>query len=244
MTNRLSKTIDDEKINRIIQIESAGNPDAKAGTSSAGGLGQFLNGTWDAVGEKYYPDEKRRAGANWRNMRVGKATAQLQLRMLARFCEENAKIMGSTNDGDLYLAHFLGAGAAQKVVRANQNTPATSVVGEKAAQANRTIIPGKTCGELRAWAEGSMRKRWDVAGRKDWVGIWGGDLKDIDKTGDAGKVSTEGKVAGGIVAGGGAIAGGAAAAGLDWGTIAIFLGLCGIIGVSLFFIIRARRAAS
>jgi hypothetical protein len=244
MTNRVSKIIDDEKLNRIIQIESAGNPEARAKTSSAAGLGQFLKGTWNDMGKRYYPDAVRSAGDKWADMRVGKATADLQLRVLARFCEENAKLMGSVRDGDLYLAHFLGAGAAMKVVRADQHALASAFTGEAAARANPTIIPGKTCAELRAWADASMRKRWDSAGKKDWVGIWGEGKGELEKGPpvDAKKegAGTAGTVAGGI-GGGVVVAGGAKAAGLDWTTV-IVMGVClAIVIGAVIAIIRAAR---
>lgn len=257
MTNRLSKTISDEKLNRIIQIESAGNPDARPkrrdGTfaSTAGGLGQFLVGTWQATGLKHYPDEVRHAGTAWAAKRLGKENAPLQLRMLARFCEDNARIMGSTRDGDLYLAHFLGAGAARAVVQADQSAQVTAVIpnGRAAAEANPTIIPGRTCAELRAWADREMATRWERGGRKDWVGIWLGDGRPLpppapDPAPTAKPPLPIGKA---VVAGagaGGAGAAGAAAAGYDWTTILTLGGMLGVTAVALFFIIRAARRSS
>lgn len=245
MSNRLSSTINDEKINRIIQIESAGNPDARAGSSTAAGLGQFLKATWVDVGKKHYPNEVAAAGARWADMRVGRATAELQLRMLARFCEDNARIMGSTRDGDLYLAHFLGAGTAMRVVRADQNTPAINIVGAAAAKANLTIIPGKTCAELRAWADVSMQSRWVKAGRKDWVGIWGKEGKgspDKSPPIDAGKGA--GEIAGGagtVVVTGGVVTGVSKVVGFDWDLAATF-GVCfAVIAGAIFFMIRSSR---
>ena len=183
MSNRLSKMLTDEQFNRGIQIESAGNPDARAGTSTAAGLGQFLKRTWVDTGKKHYPDLVRQYGeARWADMRVGRETALLQMQMMARFWEDNAKEMRSTRDGDLYLAHFLGAGGAKKMVAADQNATAVSVAGQAAANANRSIFWHKdgtavTVAELRAWAEGSMRKRWEKGRRKDWVTIWGSDTR-------------------------------------------------------------------
>jgi hypothetical protein len=56
MTNTVSKTVSDETLNCIITIESAGRTNIKAPTSSALGLGQFLNATWLATVRKHRPD--------------------------------------------------------------------------------------------------------------------------------------------------------------------------------------------
>lgn len=171
MANTVSKIITDEQLNRIIQIESAGSPEARARTSSAAGLGQFITGTWLGVVKKHRPDLfKEHSSAALASMRVGKATAALQLEMLARFTEDNAISLGNGfTDGDLYLAHFLGIADAKNVFRANPHDLATSHVSKDAAKANASIIPGKTCAQLRAWAQRSMVDRWNAGGRHDWV---------------------------------------------------------------------------
>lgn len=253
MGNRLSKIISDDALNKGIQIESAGNPDARAGTSSAAGLGQFLTGTWQAVGQKHYPDRVRAAGAAWAGMRVGRSTAPLQLMMMARFWEDNARIMGSTRDGDLYLSHFLGAGGAQKVVRASQTRSAVEVCGERAANANKSIFykrdgTHRTCGELRAWADESMRTRWEKAGRKDWIGIWLG-AGSVPAPPDVPPVEPRPKPPGTpeIAVGTGAVViggGGAAVAkqkGVEWGTIVGFGVAFAVIVVAVVMLIRAAR---
>lgn len=172
-THTLSKEVTDEQFNRIISIESAGNPDARPPKGSAGGLGQFLKGTWDDVGKKHYPALMRKFGAAWSAMRMGKKTATLQLLMLARFTEDNVRALGKGwQNGDLYLAHFLGIGDARKVFHADPNTPMSSLVGEKAIENNRSILQGKNAGQVRAWAQKSMETRWPKLGSKDWVKIW------------------------------------------------------------------------
>jgi hypothetical protein len=171
MSNTVSQLISDEQLNRIVQIESAGNPNAKAGTSSAAGLGQFITGTWLDTVRRHRPDIAR---ANTRDqliaMRVGTKTAPLQLEMLACFTEDNARALGAGfTDGDLYLAHFLGLGDARNLFRAPPDDPAPSHVTAAAVKANRSILAGKTCAEVRAWAQSSMEGRWNRAGRPDWV---------------------------------------------------------------------------
>jgi hypothetical protein len=217
MANTVSAMLSDETLNRIIQIESAGKPNAKAPTSSAAGLGQFITGTWLATVRKHKPglltgDNGPEVAA----MRVGPNTVALQLEMLARFTEDNARALGAGfTDGDLYLAHFLGLGDARKLFRASPDTPAASVVSPGAVSANRSILAGKTCGQVRAWAMESMRSRWDRAGRPDWVKRYAGGPVAAPQTPAPTKpASTASDV--GKVAGGGAIVA-TGAAGTHWG---------------------------
>lgn len=172
MTNTLSRTIADEKINRIIAIESRGDPNARPPKGTAGGLGQFLVGTWDEVGQKHYPKQKAHYGKSWTGMRLGAANATIQLLMLARLVEDNAAAMDSSFNGDLYLAHFLGVGAARRFVRSAQEAPVLPIVGQKAIDNNGKILRGKTVGEVRAWAARSMAGRWDSLGQPDYVAKW------------------------------------------------------------------------
>jgi glutathione S-transferase len=169
--NTVSRSLSDDTLNRVIQIESAGNPDARAGTSSAAGLGQFINATWLATVTKHKPallrDNTRNAVAQ---MRVGRDTAALQVEMLARFTEDNAAALGrGYTDGDLYLAHFLGIGDARKLFRAPSSDLASWHVTAAAVKANRSILEGKTCAQVRAWAQASMEQRWVKAKKPDWV---------------------------------------------------------------------------
>lgn len=196
MTVRVSKTITNDSINRGFQIESAGKPNAKASTSSATGLGQFIEQTWFGTiyvhgpvhlakqitrrADGKYVSPNARAILDLRKAGNDPARLKLNIDLMARHWEDNAKIMKSTKDGDLYLAHFAGAGTAKKLVAANQNATAVSIAGTRAADANLTIFyknykqNGKqnpvSVAELRAWAERKMRDTWEKAGRPDWIG--------------------------------------------------------------------------
>ncbi len=164
MSNRVSSTISDDTLNRIIQIESAGNPNAKAGTSSATGLGQQINATWLNLVNAYHKE--------WWNGRTKdqvlalRKNPSLNIEMLARLTEENARAVGTTNGGDLYLAHFLGPADAKDLFRANENTPVSKLVSQAVIRANRSIMEGKTAGQVRAWAQRKMSQ----PPKADWVG--------------------------------------------------------------------------
>lgn len=176
MTNTVSKTISDATLSRIIQIESAGKPRAKAGTSSASGLGQFINATWLGVVKKHRPDlMEGRTKDEVLALRFDPKTA---VELLARFTEDNAKALGAGwTEGDLYLAHFAGIGTAKKLLRADADAPVSSIMSGAAIEANRSILAGKTAGQVRAWASSKMAK----AGSRDWVAIHYGGEKSSRK---------------------------------------------------------------
>lgn len=166
MPNTVSDTIDDETLSCAIQIESAGKPNARATTSSATGLGQFIKRTWWNVIDKHRPDlAKRYTRDQLLNLRTNPS---LSIEMLARLWEDNAAIVGNASAGDLYLAHFLGAGTARKLFRAIETSPVSSVVGADQIKANRSILEGKTCKQVRDWATRKMAS----AGGKNWVQRW------------------------------------------------------------------------
>jgi hypothetical protein len=164
VTNTVSKTVSDETLNAIITIESGGRLNAKAPTSSALGLGQFLNGTWMAVVRKHRPDLLK--GRSEAQVLALRTDPQLAVELLARFTEDNQHIVGmNCTGGDLYLAHFLGAGAAQKLFHANPDAAVEPLVGQAAVAANVSILRGRTCAQVRAW---SAKRMHDSAGH-DWV---------------------------------------------------------------------------
>lgn len=157
MTNTVSKTVSDETLNCIIQIESGGNPNAKAATSSALGLGQFLNQTWLNTIEKFRPDLLEQRTTN--EVLELRRKASISIEMLARFTEDNLLMLGGTaTGGDLYLAHFLGAGDAKKLLHAKPDTPVQLLVSHAVIAANRSIMDGKLAFQVRAWAARRMHE--------------------------------------------------------------------------------------
>jgi hypothetical protein len=167
----LSKSVTNRTFNKIISIESAGRPKAKAPTSSAGGLFQFLNGTFYEECRIHQPALlKGRTKAQVYALRLDPETA---IEIGVKFTEDNAKALGKGwTEGDLYLAHFLGVGTAKGVLRAPQGEAVAGYVSEAAIAANKTILTGKTCAQVRKWAQMSMDTRWAKLGNPDWIAIW------------------------------------------------------------------------
>lgn len=151
------------------KAESSYNPAAKAKTSSASGLFQFIERTWlDMVnrhGDKY--GLGRYAEAIDNRLRVGdRATRQdiLALRndpqiasfMAAEFAADNKAVLERTVGGqigatELYLAHFLGASGASGFLREMRHNPMTIAADlmPKAARANRNVFYDSRTGQPR-----------------------------------------------------------------------------------------------
>jgi len=141
------------------KIESALDPDAKAGTSSAAGLYQFTRDTWlrtlDAHGEKHGLGWASAAISDGRITDPSMAGQIMALRfdpaasalMAGELAGDNrdalAGLLGREPDGaELYLGHFLGSGGASRFLTALAQNPETSAAAilPKAANANRPIF--------------------------------------------------------------------------------------------------------
>jgi hypothetical protein len=168
MTNTVSAIISDEYLDECIQVESGGNPNSKARTSSATGLMQALDATWLGIVRKHAPSVMQ--GKTQKQVLNMRYDPSFSIEMLARFTEDNQSIVGrGATHGDLYLAHFLGAGSALRIYRADPNALVIQTLGNSGpavARANPTIVKAKTtCAQLRAWAA----KRMKESGGHGWV---------------------------------------------------------------------------
>lgn len=155
------------------EAESSYNPTAKAKTSSASGLYQFIDSTWLDMVNKYgakhglgqYADaiDKTASGkavvtnaAMKKDILALKNDPKISALMAAEYAGENKtyleKQLGrAVSDTDLYLAHFLGAGGACKFLKAmdkNGACTAASILPDAAA-ANKSVFYSKTSGNAR-----------------------------------------------------------------------------------------------
>lgn len=129
------------------QGSSASNPN-----STAQGNYQFTAPTWADM-QKRHPelgltDDGRRDGAQ-------------QQQAFDVFTQENKQALRSgtghePNNGETYLAHFLGAGDAVKVLNADPSTPISGLVDPDSISANKSVLAGKTAGDVQAWAQRKM----------------------------------------------------------------------------------------
>ena len=139
-------------------VESGFRADAKAPTSSATGLYQFIERTWldmvreygDKFGLGHYADalESGRVDRDLRreilDLRKDPKTAA---QMAAQYACENQDrlertVGGRIGDTELYLAHFLGPAGAARFLKAWRSDPgqAAAEVLPDAARANRSIF--------------------------------------------------------------------------------------------------------
>ena len=111
-------------------VESSMNPNAKASTSSASGLFQFIRSTWQAMLAQH---GKYGLGPNTSPFDPAASTL-----MAAEYIKQNKKIISTVkpNPGinEVYLAHFLGPGGARTFLRSDPSEIAARVM-PKAANA-------------------------------------------------------------------------------------------------------------
>ena len=150
--------------------ESNLNPEAKAPTSSATGLFQFIDQTWLATlkesgpslgygkyasaivrtesGRYAVPDPAMRREI----MALRKDPAANSL-MAGAFTNKNAQVLTNKlgrapTDGELYIAHFMGANGATRLIKAAEANPNAKAANAfpKAARVNRGIFYDKAGG--------------------------------------------------------------------------------------------------
>jgi hypothetical protein len=132
----------------------------KSKTSTAQGTGGFTNGTFVDTYRQTFPDQAK--GMSKEQILAQRGTG-VEGPMLQNFTQQNAQRVAATGapvtPGNIYLTHFLGAGAGPKVLTADPNTPIEKLVSADAIKANRSILEGKTAGQVVNWANSVMAKR-------------------------------------------------------------------------------------
>ncbi len=154
----------DQILDRIGNVESGGNPTARASTSSAMGQFQFTRGTWAQMIADSRPDIAK--GRSVEELTNDKAVQDLRAdpaisrQMAGVLLSQNAAALKGAGiqptAGNLYLAHFLGAGDAIKVLKADPNAPVAGIVNQGSIDANQSVLAGKTAGTVTNWANRKM----------------------------------------------------------------------------------------
>lgn len=152
--------------------ESGFNPSAKAKSSSATGLFQFIEGTWLHMVKEYGPKyglghlaeqiqnkngklcvDDCDAKSKILNLRKNPEIAAL---MAGEFSSNNKDFLAAHTDGpvgktEMYLAHFMGAGGATKFLnsREDDGTAVAAKVFPKEAHANKNVFFDSATGRPR-----------------------------------------------------------------------------------------------
>ncbi len=174
------------------QVESGLNPQAGASTSSARGLFQFVEQTWlgtmkqagAALGYGRYAEAiTKTASGRYEVTDPALRREILKLRndptvnavMAGAFTQANAALLSqklgrTPSEGELYIAHFLGAGGAARLISLAAGNPRASAASyfPIAAQANASIFYDRTTGAARSLAQvrDILTARYDVAARR------------------------------------------------------------------------------
>jgi hypothetical protein len=157
----------DAVVERIINVESNGDPSAKNKRSSATGLGQFLNETWLDLIRTHRPDLAR--GRSESETLELRRDANVAREITMRFTEQNAGMLRKrgfpVTPGTLYLAHFAGGAGALAILSALEDADAASVMAgadatgrtkrEKIIKAN-PFLERFTVADLKNWAHRKM----------------------------------------------------------------------------------------
>lgn len=174
--------------------ESNLNPNAKAKTSSATGLFQFIDQTWlgtmkqsgAAHGYGQYANAITRTSSG--RFAVSDPAMRQEIMALRKdpaanavmageFANANAKVLKDRlgrkpTDGELYMAHFLGASGAARFIRAAEANPngKAAALFPRAAHANNSIFYDKT-GAARSLKQvyAGLVTRHDVIGRASQI---------------------------------------------------------------------------
>lgn len=153
--------------------ESSLNPSAKAGTSSATGLFQFIDQTWLGMIKEHgaehglgqYADQiSRTKGGRYvvadrqirREILALRYDAEISATMAAEFTRDSSFRLRATlgrepTGGELYAAHFLGPGGALQLIKAARSDDGSAAsIFPDAARANRSIFYSKGGGARSA----------------------------------------------------------------------------------------------
>jgi hypothetical protein len=127
--------------------------------SSADGKFQFINSTFVDTARKAFPVLADKSPAEILTLRGFKLANGKQIEdvLEQRLRADNTQALTSAGiaptPGNTYLAHFLGAGGARSLLSVDPNTPVSQILDPRAIAANKSVLEGKTAGQVAAWAD-------------------------------------------------------------------------------------------
>jgi hypothetical protein len=158
----------DDVVERIIDAESNGCPNAKNARSSATGAGQFLDQTWLWLIRVHRPELARGSEKEALELR---RDPRLAREITMRLAEHNASLLRArglpVTPGTLYLSHFAGGAGAVALLAAPGNADAAAIMASADATGRTTrakivnanpFLQSFTVTDLKNWADRKMHK--------------------------------------------------------------------------------------
>lgn len=163
--------IDPDYMVRLAGAESSYRPGVKADTSSATGLFQITKGTADRLGRSHGKKSVEEEIAD--GIAITKANQETLKNYLGR----------APRNDELHLAHVFGAGRANGIINAKNETPIDKVLPPNVIKANSKGIfkTVKTVGQLKAWAKAKQNAEVKVAGSLQRAPVQTKRSKFVDK---------------------------------------------------------------
>jgi len=166
-TESINKTSVKTLVERIIAIESNGDPSAKNKRSSATGAGQFLDDTWLEAVRRHRRDLMQ--GRSDKEVLELRRDGELAREIVTRLVEQYANMLSKRRlpitPGSLYLTYFAGPAGAAALLSSAENADAASLMAsadvtgrttrEKLVNAN-PFLKVLTVGDLKTWADHKM----------------------------------------------------------------------------------------
>ena len=157
-------------VERIIAIESNGDPNAKNKRSSATGSGQFLDAPWREAVRRHRRDLIQ--GRSDKELLELRRDTELAREIVTRLVEQYATMLSKRRlpitPGSLYLTYFAGPAGAAALLSGAENADAASLMAsadvtgrttrEKLVSAN-PFLKVLTVGDLKTWADHKMGSR-------------------------------------------------------------------------------------
>lgn len=163
----IDKTAVKAIVERIIAIESNGDPNAKNKRSSAAGAGQFLDDTWLEAVRRHRRDLIQ--GRSNKEVLELRRDAELAREIVTRLVEQYAAMLSKhrlpITPGSIYLTYFAGPAGAAALLSGAENADAASVMASADVTGRTTrenlvsanpFLKVLTVGDLKTWADHKM----------------------------------------------------------------------------------------
>lgn len=154
---RVRQARTDDYGERLAQIESGGDPNAKNPRSSALGTHQFISSTWLAYAKRELPKET--AGKTDAQILAMRRNPRLEAVVFDAFTEDNAAVLRKNDlpvvNATLGMLHRFGPARGVELIRAAQANPDQSLAQVLPAQvlAQNPDLKDETAGSILNWYE-------------------------------------------------------------------------------------------